>query len=175
MFSVGFCWEFQMESHAIVGTGMPISLATPIRHSHSKPRNYTPSSFRKCCVQFRHKKAAAPQFRKQQKCSTSVPRRRWRWQPSITESNNLAPQSLEQNKSGSPVPLRAKMCHLSSANKIKSDTPVPLTAKVWQLSSKKYKNAVPRKMLHHGPSVLPSPGLKHTPHERGGKDRRVNP
>ena len=118
MFSVGFCWEFQMESHALVGTGMPISLATPIRHSNSKARNYTPSSksFRKCCVQFRHKKAAAPQFRKQQKCSTSVPRRRWRWQPSITESNNLAPQSLEQNKSGSPVPP---------------------TAKVWQLSSKK--------------------------------------
>ena len=146
MFSSGFYWEFPMESHALVGTGVPISLGTPVRHRSSKARMYAPSSksFRRCCTpvpptrKVRRPNSAsnrnvAPQFREQDESGTSVPLR----------AHFLAPQFLEQNKSGTPVPLRAQIWHLSSANKINSGTPVPLTAKVWQLSYKEKRNAAP--------------------------------
>ena len=86
---------------AVVGTGVPISLGTPVRHPSSKARKYAPSfkSFRRCC--------------------TPVPPTRKVRRPFSASNRNVAPQFREQDESGTSVPLRAKNWHLSSSNKIK--------------------------------------------------------
>jgi hypothetical protein len=115
MFSVGVYWEFPMESHALVGTGVPISLGTPVRHPSSKVRKYAHSSksFRRCCI--------------------PVPPTRKVWRPNSASNRNVAPQFREQDESGTPVPLRAKIWHLSSSNKEK-----------WHPSSTQSNNLAPQ-------------------------------